>query len=634
MREPRNGHTLRIARPAVVVALLAALLATPALAQQVQIQVARGPHYVGEPIDVHVVAEGFEEEPAPEVSPPTLLQGDATLQYIGVKPSVSSQITIINGQMKSSREVTFAYRYRVLARTPGRVRVGAFEVEQAGVARATAPVELDVRAVPTSNVIDVRLEVPSGPLFVGQKVPVAIEFWIDREVQPDLVSYALAVPLLDRPDLRFVDVPPANPDTELHVQVDSGTLLLPASSSERIRNSRRFLVVRAERVMIPLSAGPIEVPGASVVIDQGTRFRRDLFRQRQATAVRKLMAKSDDVAIEVGEVPRDDRPPSFAGAIGRGFTLEVSADRSVVQLGEPIALTFTLRGDGDLTSAGLPPLDAEGLFDAAKFRLPEDPPAGLVGEDDGGPNKRFDVMVRVLDDSVREIPELAYSWFDADSRSFETTTSRPIALSVRAAQIIGAGEVTRRAGGAGEDALTSATGPGASPAGDAPATTGPARAGSFALTGANLAVERDAQLLLRDERAGGSHALLSAACHVLGIAAVAIAIVDRRRRDVDPEVAAKRRALAKARRELDAALGKPAREAAEEASRSLRQMLALAPGSDRSQLDALLGELDARSYAPPTTDTAPLPDALCETARTLASELVAEAASEGRGTGA
>ena len=90
------------------------------------------------------------------------------------------------------------------------------------------------------------------------------------------------------------------------------------------------------------------------------------------------MTEGEPVRLEVIEVPRSGRPASFAGAVGSGFSLEVSADRSVVQVGEPITLQLHLRGDGDLSSAGLPPFDAEGLFDPTRFRLPDEPPAGRI----------------------------------------------------------------------------------------------------------------------------------------------------------------------------------------------------------------------------------------------------------------
>ena len=616
----RAERTTRALTCKALIALAALLLfdATSAVAQQAHAQVARGPHYVGDPVDIHIVAEGYEQEPTPDVSVPTLPQESGTLQYIGVTPKVSSSISFVNGQVTRSHEVSFTYRYRYLARQPGAIHIPSFSVSQGNVSRTTSAIDLDVRKVPTSNLIDVTVGIPEGPIFIGQKVPIFVEFWIDREMQQNLVSYALDVPLLTSSNLRFLDDPSGAHDSELQIQTDSGTMLLPAKSNQRTRNGRTFLVVRAERTMVPITAGKFTVGAASVVIDHGTRFRRDVFRQRQATAVRKLKAQTREIELEIAEVPSEGRPPSFAGAIGRGYSLDVSADRSVVLLGEPIALTFTLRGDGDLSSARLPRLT--GMFDPAHFRLPEDEVAGLLDDKgQGKPGKRFDVTVRVLDSSVREIPALAYSWFDADSRQFETTYSRPIALSVGAAQVIGAEQVERRPGNEVTAPESSSQDARADLAQDSIPTSH--RASSLALTGANLAVERDPAILLRDARTGGANALVTGSFYGMGVALVVLAVADRRRRSINPETAALQRSLAKATRELESVLSQPASKAAEAASRVLRQMLSLAPDAAGAELDDLLGELDARSYAPPTLDNSPLPEALCKEARRIAASI-------------
>jgi len=591
--------------PAALCAALA-LGALPAYGQSVQVQVGRGPHYVGEGVEISVIAEGFERDPQPEIRAPSPDRG--TLSYHGVSPQVASSITIVNGQITRQRRVTFTYHFRYRSQHAGRASLPPFQLVQDAVRRETEPIALQLRDIPPSDEIGVRVSLPAGPIFVGQKVLVSVEFRIARELQRDLVSYNLRVPLFESHRYRFVD-DPGNRDTELQIQTAEGTLLLAAKSRELERAGKKYLVVTAQRTMIPLEPGIVETAAPSVIVNQGTRFRRDLFRSRQPTAVRKFVARGKAVSLEVAELPKQGRPPSFAGAIGRGYSLDVSADRSVVQVGEPIALSFHLRGDGDLSTAALPRLDAEGLLDRTQFRVPSEPPPGRIADD----GKHFDVTVRVLDSAVREIPALEYSWFDADSRRFETTRSRPIALSVGAAEVIGAADVERRE--SPEQASTNAAADPLLPSG------GPIRSGSLALTGADLAVERDREILLRDQRVGGGGSLTLAGLYAFGIACVGVAALDRRHRDIDPRLLARRRSLAAARREAEAALEKPERDGAEALARALRTMLSQVPDTGSPELDALLGECDARSYALTATSPAPLPDELRERASRLARAL-------------
>ena len=587
-----------------------------AAAQDVRVQVARGPYYLGQPFELQVAVNDFEEEPTPVVEAPEIDGG--RLRYVGVSPSTSTSISIVNGKMSRTREVKFIFRYELLPLRRGVLRVPEFEVSQGTISRQSRGIQLEVAAVPRNDGIALSLEVPEGPIFVGQKVPIAIEFRLDLDTRRDLVNYSIEVPLFNLPSLRFMDAPLADADTNLVIETNAGTLRLPAVSKEMRIGGREVLVVRAERTLIALSDEPIQADAASVFVEQGTRYRQDLFNQRHATASQKFMATDRPVEIEVADVPRAGRPPSFAGAIGEGFTLEVTADRSVVQIGEPIQLNFHLRGNGDLTSARLPELDAEGLFDPNLFRLPEEPPAGIVDED----GKHFEATLRVLDAEVREIPALSYSWFDAESRAFETTHSRPIALSVGAAEIIGADAVTRRAadGADGNDIRVGSAGEGAAGGPESE------KQSSLVQNGANLAVERNLDVLLSSGTSGPR--IVQGIIPVLygvGVALLLFAFWENRRKNADPNVAARKRAFANAQKAIKAAGKLPAVEGGASLGRVLRELIAEFPEEAGPDLDVLLQECDALRFAPDASGSGGRASELLERARVL---LAARASSD------
>jgi hypothetical protein len=612
----RDGGGPRSRRiPFVELALLvtSCLVSFSALAQDVRIQVGRGPYYIGDPIEIQVVASDFVDDPTPEIEVGEVASG--RLRYGGVSDSSTTSISIVNGRMSRVKEVNFVYRYEFTSNQQGRARLPGFTVTQATAgggqtSRTTGPFELEIEGVPATGLVGLSVELPEGPIFVGQKVPIDVELRIDREAQRDLISYQAAIPLFDLPMLRFLDEAPAGTDTQLEIETAAGTLRLPAKSSEVQIGGRAVLVVRARRTMIAVSPEEIRASAPRVVISRGTRFRRDLFNQRKPTSSERLMAQGDPVRIEVIEVPRQGRPPSFAGAFGKGFSLEVDVDRSVVQLGEPIRLSFHLRGNGDLSSASLPPLDAEGLFDPNQFRLPEDPPAGLVDEH----GKHFKASVRVLDADAREIPAIAYSWFDADTRAFETTYSRPIALSVGAAEIIGADAVTRRENGD--------TDPAQSPrSGDAPVDqggAGPIRSTSLVFSGANLAVDEDLDRVLGSGGRTSMAPIGVPALYLLGAGLLVFATLDRRRQAADPRRLARTRTFAEASRAIEAAAG-GGLDASASLGRALRELVAALPEEADAEFDALIAECDALRFAPQASGTR-LPVELAERARRFVSE--------------
>ena len=582
-----RGATKRL-RVVFVWALFLIAWVTPVVAQEVRVNVSRGPYYAGETVEVQVIASDFEEEPAPEISAGPLAGG--RLRYVGVSPSTSTSISIINGKMSRVHEVTFVYRYEFIGTRQGQTRISEFTVVQAGTTRKTDAFVLEISGVPTTDAVGIDLDLPEGPIFVGQKIPIAVEFRVDRQTQRDLISYQVDVPLFDSPTLRFLDAPPVRTDTHLEIQTEAGVIRLPAVSSERQVNGRRSLIVRAERTMIATAPEEIRAEPAKVFISQGAEFRRDVFNQRRATTTQKFMTTGKPIRIEIAEVPREGRPPSFAGAVGAGFSLQVDADRSVVQLGEPILLSFHLRGDGDLSSASLPALDAEGLFDPERFRLPEDSPAGIVDED----GKHFEVTLRVLDAGVREIPALAYSWFDAQTRRFETARSRPIALSVGAAEIIGAASVTRSDE---SSSLLKSESPDADPSKGRPGE-GTARSTKLSLTGANLAVDRDLTRLLRNGRLHSQNLVVIVPLYTTGVAFLALAMVMARRRAADPRLVERGRALERARRSMEEAFALSGGDAAAALGRVLRELVAELPNEADAELDGLIAECDTLRFAP------------------------------------
>lgn len=595
------------------VVFCAALMSTLAAAQEARVQVDRGPHYVGDPVTVQVVASQFEDDPAPVVTVGDIV--GASLRFAGVSDSSSTSISFVNGRMSRTKEVRFVYRYELVAVAPGRVRIPPFVVAQGTTTRRTRPVELTIQGVPTTGLVDIAVNLPTGPLFVGQKVPIEVVLKIDREAERDLLALSVSVPLFDLPSLRFLDDPSASRDNALEIQTAAGVLRLPAITTEERVNGRVILVVRAARTMIALSPERIRAAPPRAVISRGTRFRRDLFNQRQATGMERLMAEGPAISVEVVEIPKRGRPSSFAGAVGSGFSLEVSADRSVVQLGEPIVLSFLLRGDGDLSTAGLPRFDADGLFDKEQFRLPEEPPPGLVSED----GKRFEASLRVIDAEVREVPAIAYSWFDAKTRRFETTYSRPIALSVGAAQIIGADDVDRREAESNPAQLAEVEAANADRPGTSRKNDRKTRSTSLAASGANLAVDEDLARVLGASPARRASPLVIPVVYAFASCVLAFAFFDHRRRARDPRELAKSAAFEAATRGLDAAVAEGGTSGASTLGRTLRELVATEPSEATPEIDALVAECDALRFAPAGSG-ADLPSDLVVRARQLLSD--------------
>lgn len=563
--------------------LLLLLWVGAASAQSVRLEVTPGPHYVGDAIALSVVAEGFEEEPVPVVQSTPPERG--ILVSTGVQPNVSTSIVIINGQVRRSKEVTFNFGYQLSASEPGAVTIGPFTVVQGDTRLRTQQVRLDLQPVPSNDQLSVELELPETPVFVGERVPVTLRFEVGARLRANLHQYTLRVPFFERSDaFQFLDVDDPG-STKIEVLTPNGVVAMMGDAREVPQGGDRQLIVELRRIAVPLKEGTLEVPASSLDLEEGVRFRRDLFGGRRPTKLRRWRSVDRSRRLVVKQIPARNAPETFAGAVGSGFSLAVSADRTVVQVGEPITLEFELRGDGNLETAALPRLDADGMLPPGQFRVPE---VELTGRLEAGA-KRFTATVRVIDAEVRGIPALEYAWFDPTTEQFMTTRSRPIALSVGDAEVIGAAQVLSRE--------TPSAGPAES--GEASSRISQPANEPLRLTGADLAIERDTALLLRRPDVRARSAATLTALYAGSLALVALARFDRRRRSLDPKVAARRRRIEAELRRIRQAGSLPADEAAAEFARGLRALLAEMPEAGRrSEVDAFVGECDARSYAP------------------------------------
>jgi hypothetical protein len=580
---PKGGPAL------LLVGAFASLLATTAAAKPaIELATSSGPHYVGVPVEVHVQAGDLAPTPEPTCRTEPVASG--ALQLVGIVPRVSTSVQIVNGQVYRSESAEYTCQFQFTAGEPGSYRLGPFHLEQGAVALDTEPLTLRIQAMPVDPQIKVRVLLPEKPAYIGQHLPVTVEWWLDEKLKDRIAGYQIRSELFDRDDtFRFVDSEaPVQGQQSLEISTVSGKRSLDARVEQRSSGGRRYLVVAAERMLVPLRAGSFELAPATVHVDEVTRWRRDFFGGRKPAETRRIYSRDTDRVLIVKPAPTVGRPDSFAGAVGRGFSIDVSADRSVVQLGDPITLTVTIRGDGNLASAGLPRLDVDGGLSPEHFRLPESDVAGEALEE----AKVFRVSLRVLDDAVREVPALAYSYFDPELGEYRTARSRPIALSVRPAQIISAADVQGRA----NEASTSEP--------DEDPREGEAVRGSFSLTGADLSIERDPALLLRSQ---GGDAAFQTVAYGSSIAALLGAVWLRRRRDLSPELRRRHQVFAVQAKRIAAAGSLPQSESVGEIAAALREIIAAAPALRSQASDALIADCDEVIYAPAGADAETVP---------------------------
>jgi len=411
------------------VCLLLALAGTARADEpRAQFRLDGGEPHVDVPFHLDLLVEGFDESPAP--AQPDLKLPDATVTPLGATPNVARSIQIINGRRSDFTRVTWQLRWRVEVKKPGVLRVPATTVVQGG-KRATAPAgEVEVRTVPLAPDMKVALELPERPVFVGESVPVTLTWLFRRQPQ----SQSFSVPLLASD--TFTASAPTITDQRRTLSIAAGTkeLTLPYTLDEVEVGGARYNRLALKLFVAPKTPGRVEVAPSSVVAALAVG-RPDFFGD---APTRLFRAVDTARSLEVKPLPQANRPPTFAGAVGEQFSIEVRTSRSVVSLGEPVELDVTIRSNQPLDTLSLGKLDGEGRLPADRFTVPAEPPTGELSDD--GKTKTFKIVAQVTGPAT-EIPALAFSYFDPTRGTYQTIHSEPIALSVKGGSFVGASDV-------------------------------------------------------------------------------------------------------------------------------------------------------------------------------------------------
>jgi len=212
-------------------------------------------------------------------------------------------------------------------------------------------------------------------------VPVTIK-WCYAGSLDDVAQLAIRSALFDR--FQFLDEPVPPRGSTLPIMTAAGPVGLGATVSRRAIDGRDFTVVSATRRLVLAEAGEFDIPPIHVAIDKVTRWGRDLFMERRPVSTVRMKAVGEPLRLVVRVPPLADAPAGFSGVVGRGMSVEVRADRSVVRVGDPITLTVTNPRRCRSAKRPRPALGAEGGLDPAQFRVPDTEVPGVLS-DDGGP---------------------------------------------------------------------------------------------------------------------------------------------------------------------------------------------------------------------------------------------------------
>jgi hypothetical protein len=117
-------------------------------------------------------------------------------------------------------------------------------------------------------------------------------------------------------------------------------------------------------------------------------------------------------------LPEEGKPKDFSGTLGE-FDLEVTVTPQEVKVGDPATLKATVRGRGNFSTVNLPAIDLGSNFKSYEPQAKQE-----------GNAKTFEQVLIPLNAAVKEVPALAFSFFNTSTGQYTTITRGPFPLNV------------------------------------------------------------------------------------------------------------------------------------------------------------------------------------------------------------
>jgi BatD DUF11 like domain len=271
----------------------------------------------------------------------------------------------------------------------------------------------------------VRLLLPKREWFVGETVPVEIQVGL----RPGLVASLNALPTLNG-DAFTLNKLPAEPErTQEVVEGKPYTLLSWHSTLGAVKPGDFSLTVETP-LTVRMRTTPerrARMPGGFFDDSLFDDVFNDSFFQSffGGTTEKQITVASEPDSLKVLALPAQGRPAGFGAAVG-SFEVRSELSAAKTAAGDPLTLRLKVTGTGNfdrVNSSMLGELQGWKTYPpTAKFEAADS--AGYTGE------KVFEQAVIPMKPGNQTVPALAFSFFNPDSRRYETKLTTPLSVEV------------------------------------------------------------------------------------------------------------------------------------------------------------------------------------------------------------
>ena len=370
---------------------------------------------LGSYFELYFSFEGTQDIPAMELPKMEGFQD----RYLGP----STRMSIINGQVTSS----VTHTYNLIPLKIGTYKIGPFKFDYKGNSYISNSLNIEVAeaqaqadsqdASSGGDAPDIHsrvfliIQAAKNRVYLNEVIPLSIKLYVNKlavqDIQYPIVSHeGFSLGALEKPK-QYEEVLGG-----VNYQVIEFTTSIFGLKPGEFRLGPANLECN---LLIKKQARRQSASGFDDLFGSG--MFEDFFGQYQAYP---LDLKSADIPITVLVLPEEGKPADFNGSVG-DFEMEASLSSSEIKAGDPITLKAGIRGKGNFNTVTVPKIEAGNNLKVYEPQVKQD-----------ARQKDFEQVIIPLDESIREIPALRFSFFNPDAGKYQTIVKGPFPLKVLA----------------------------------------------------------------------------------------------------------------------------------------------------------------------------------------------------------
>ncbi len=336
-------------------------------------------------------------------------------------PSQSSSFSSING--KSSYKLTYSYIIQPTTK-------GTFSIPSASITYDGQTISSNTVRITVTDAIDIPKD-PDDPRYVAsQNIHLIAEVSNMNPYVGESISvvYKLFVNTakVNVQNTREVESPAFNGFWKQNIDVNN----LVAENGTYDGEPHRFVVVK-KVVLIPNAAGNLTIDPMEMEVTAGVPMgRRDFFGNMLMNDL-NFTATSGKRTIQVRELPYENKPANFNGAVGN-YDFKVSASKTELNANESARILVEVSGEGNLKLVTLPKIETPKGLEMYEPEHKEE----IITSLSGLKGKVYDQYAVVPQFRGKfKIPEVSFSYFNPDDEKYHTVVTNAIILNALTGRI-------------------------------------------------------------------------------------------------------------------------------------------------------------------------------------------------------